>query len=429
MSDLENQIINDQCMTEVLSFLTVPELSIAATVSKQYQRISQYLTRDNHSHNKVEIRNEYREITLDQFQILLENFGNYLEKLAINVDIFPSYNSEREIKIFEQLATHFIKDNHKLKELSLQCFKKLELIELIGLLPVFQHLNTLKLQNMSIPITIPELLFHLKHLKYLMITFCKPIGPLYLTDSEPRIFTTTIEKLDIRANRHLMAVYLLRNMNIYFPNLKELSFRIVLQEEHFSRKATFDKDILQIAELPNLTKLILDLEFRALSPLLKKFIQKNIKIKYLDISFASIDENTLQLFSQMQSIETLRLYAISNINQKFILGIGNCLLNLIKIETNVTININTLLKLVQSSPKTEMISIKMHSAHRFNSQNYKQLLNICKLRETQKKLIINIVNTDRKTVTRKEKCVLNQGKECLFLRIQRHPGIYPYDEI
>lgn len=427
MSELvvENRFLNDDCVNEILNFLTVPELSIAATVSKQFQEISQYIVKTKH--NQINLRDEFRKITLDQFEILLENFANFLCKLTINVEIFPAYNDEREKKIFELISKNFNNDNHRLSELSFEHFKKLELIEFIGLLPTFRKVNTLKFKNVRIPITIPELLMHLKHLRYLQIIFCNPLGPLFLTIHEPRLFSTNIEKLDLRGNENLLTIYLLRNIEVYFPNLRELIFHTVLHGEHFSRQLSFHQDILKLANLPLLTKLSVDMEFGNVTPLLEKFVENNIQIKHLDINFACTDGSTLQALSQLQTIETLRLYGILNLNRKFILGIGNCLLNLTKIETNVVMSIVTLTKLVQSTPNTEYIDVKMNSAYKFNSRNYKQLLNVVMSRPKTNKLLIKIRNSDRKPISMKEKHVLKQGRKCEFLCIERQPTLHSID--
>lgn len=243
-----------------------------------------------------------------------------------------------------------------------------------------------------------------------------------MTIFEPRDFTTNITKLNLTGNEHLLALYLLKKIHIYFPQIRELTFYMVLQGEHFSRQLEFKKDILQIAELRMLQKLSIDMEFNTITPLLQGFIRNNVRIIDMDINFAQIDNLTINSLMQLQTLTSLRLYGIQNINRKFILDIGNCLINLKSIQTNVCMSIKTLTQFVNSAKRIEQIDIKMHSKYVFNNQNYRNLLLASKNRLHPTKLLIRIRNSDGEPITVREKIILKRAKENESLTIIRTPS-------
>lgn len=421
MSDhvINNRFLNDDCLLKILSYLRVPELNSTVQVSRQFQNISQYTVKMRHGDMNLK---EYSQINLNKFETLLENFSGYLLSLAIDVNVFPSLDNNREKKIIELLSKHFSNSMHSLNKLSLEYFKKLELIDIIELLPVVRTISNFKLHQVDIPLTIPELLTHLKHLNELSITYCRPSGPIFMTIFEPRDFTTNITKLNLTGNEHLLALYLLKKIHIYFPQIRELTFYMVLQGEHFSRQLEFKKDILQIAELRMLQKLSIDMEFNTITPLLQGFIRNNVRIIDMDINFAQIDNLTINSLMQLQTLTSLRLYGIQNINRKFILDIGNCLINLKSIQTNVCMSIKTLTQFVNSAKRIEQIDIKMHSKYVFNNQNYRNLLLASKNRLHPTKLLIRIRNSDGEPITVREKIILKRAKENESLTIIRTPS-------
>lgn len=196
---INNRFLNDDCLLKKLSFLTISELNSTVLVSKQFQEMSKYTVKMNH--REVNLRNEYRQIHLNQFETLLENFSNFMTILSIDINIFPAYNIDREKKIIELLAQHFNNNiMHRSHTIYLDYFKKLELIDLIELLSVIRTISNFKLNQVDIP----ELLTHLKHLNELTITNCRPSGPIFMTVYEPKDFSTSITKLDLRGNEHLL---------------------------------------------------------------------------------------------------------------------------------------------------------------------------------------------------------------------------------
>lgn len=416
-----NRILNDDCLLNVFSFLTVPELNVAVTVSKQFQEIGQYTFRM--SHQNIDLQERFRLMTLNQLEILFENFANYIVKLAVNMDIFSNFVRDREKRLVELLTMFFSTENSRLEALELLEFKKLELEDILTLLPIIKRLRSFKLTNCLLPVTLPSLFrkLHESNLREICISTCIPTGPLFLSIHHTIQPMPGIQKLELKRNENLCALYMLQDIQLNFPNLVDLSIHLELAGEHYIQQIAFSENVLKIAQLRELKRLSIDLEFKSMTPFLTKLVENESRIEELDINFAGMTPECIRLLSRLQTIKKLRLHGVSNLNRNGLQAIANCLLNLEELEGNVGMTIESLIKIVRSATKLNYLNICMNSGFIFNKRKYEEMLNLVKTQGRAKKLFIKIQNFGGRNVTMKERRVLKRGIACDHMHILRLP--------
>lgn len=417
----DNQFLNDDCLEEILSRLSLKDLIIASDVSIQFRRITQEIVRTKRSN--IKLKDVFPEATLPGCEHFLETFGSLLK--GFSIDAISLQYQVREWKFLKLLLEHFGK-NCRLEDLELENFYGLSIPTLNLFSPIFDKLKKLSLIRISLPITIPFLIYKWPNIKELSLVYChradeRSRETTRLLPQYPLTFQSDMKKLELMRNSYMQILPLIAEAPRIFTELEELSVHPALYGEPFVFQLNFLTTMVNLTRIPTLKVLKVDLEFKNMTILLEAIANQLPLLNVLEISYANYHQSSIDQFHKLQNLQTLRLFYIHGLKKHHIRPIIRGLPNLTTLTMHCRINMRTLINIVREAPKLILLDVEMHSKYTITNPTIETLLRILKTQQRDKRLCIKIYNHNIKSMTTKELKIVNDHQDNPFLHITRWP--------
>lgn len=419
----ENNLLNDDCVLEIFKYLNVSDLCQTTQVSQQFDRLSQYTFKHKYAH--FELRKHFKKMTRHKLRILFNRFIKFA--ITLDMDADHALGAARKIQnlTIELMKKNLIIEENSLKNLKLKNFFFLGPHDMLDLYPVFDKLDSLQLEYIPLPETIPDFLETFTKIKHIKLVKCTPgHWPPYMCFSQQchfLPFTSELQTLDLKYNEYLHPLRLLEGIENYFPCLTELTLYSSLYDENVSDKRLFTTNVINIARLPMLLKLDIDLKFFSINPLLQAIKEHASPIQDISVYHSSFNDDTKHHLNGLKNIKKLRLYGSTNITTHDINHMGIYLENLEELTFNFSSNLDMLKNIIKNAPKLIKLRIPIHSNYDITPELYANILATIKRQKKNQKLIVKMYNFDRIHRNEEERAMLRENNKNDFLTIYRMP--------
>lgn len=419
-----NNLLNDDCMLEIFKYLNVTDLCQTTQVSLQFDRLSQYTFKQKYAH--FELRKHFRNrISKNKIYTLFDRSARYM--ITLDLDASISLNSAPHIHevVVNLIKKHFLHEENILKNLRLRNFHLLDPNDMLDFYGIFIKLESLQLEQTPIPEAISDFIENFTKIKHMRLIKCTPSywppNMFFKQQSHFMPFISKMQTLDMKYNEYLHPLLLLNGIENYFPYLRELTLYSSVYNENYPDKSTFSVNIKNIARLPMLLKLDIDLKFNCINPLLNGMKQHSSPIQNLNVYHATFNGDSKQCLNGLKNIKKLRLYGMCEISTPDIVNMGIYLENLEEFSINFSSNLNMLKNIIQNAQKLTKLRIPIHSNHTITQAFYSALLATVKRRNKDAKLTVKIYNFDRIHRNEEEQAMLAQNNVNKSLHIYRMP--------
>lgn len=416
-----NQLLNDDCLEEIIKHLPLKDIIIASDVSQQFRRVAQEVVKTKRS--RIRLKDIYPETTLPCCEHFLEIFGSVLK--GFSIDAISLQYQVREWKFLKLMLEHFSQEC-RLEELELENFYGLSIPTLNMFSPIFVKLKKLSLIRVSLPITVPFLIQQWPNIKDLSLVYChkadeRSKATTRLLPHYPLNFQSKIKKLELMRNSYIQILPMAAEASNIFTELEELSVHPALYGEPIAYQLNFLPTMISLTKIHTLKALKVDLEFKNMTIFLEAVANELPLLQTLEISYASYHQSSIDQFHKLKNLQNLRLFSIHGLKKHHIKPIVRGLPSLTTLSIHCRINMRTLIHIVRETPKLILLDVEMHSKYTITKQTLERLLNILKLQQRTERLCIKIYNQNIKPMTTKEVKIVNDHRENPFLHITRWP--------
>lgn len=409
---VENNFLNDDCVLEILQYVSIKTLIRVSKVSLQFNRLAQIIFR-----KKFRTFAYHRQKGLDQreVELMLNEFGHLLENLSLKPVIQHWYTTGLQNKIIKSIEKNCSTTENHLKTLELHDFYANDAFYLLQ--NAFLWLEKVEITFCAIPYSILQLINKLPRVKEL-----KLVEPLLLLSA-----TTISQNNVIKLNPNLEKLYMecysfklydfIPVIDISYPNISELTLRMEL-----SVFAAFKSDnLMRIANLKKLKKLDLDIEILDISKLLMKFVENGIDLTHLYIRRVRHLRESIIYLCKLNNIEELFLAYSFNMTVHNIHTIANSLKQL-KLLSVMNIEVTSLdvINIINVAEKLRRAEFILTPNGAFDSYSCIQMKNRIKTHNLGEKFELMIHKGGFHSMFTGDLTEMRSEEFCKYLSISRH---------
>lgn len=219
---IENNLLDDHCVLEILSFLTLQDLYQTMNVSKQFRRLTFSTFREKYKNFRL--AKHFYIIDMYQLTQFFTTFGHLIQSLDTDPIFYPWYHSCLQKSTIELIRRYCRED--QLRSLKMSYFNSIY-FSFAKLTGIFRNLQTINIECVSLPYSISNFLNLLTNAKEIILNRCIEIcAPTPETRIEMSILQ--VEKLHLNCFDRLNVLSLLPVIHICCPKITDLMFRVVL---------------------------------------------------------------------------------------------------------------------------------------------------------------------------------------------------------
>lgn len=220
--DVDNNIMNDDCMNHVFKNFNPRDLIRLAQVSLQFQRVAQQTFR--RKYKRIHLNKHFSQLNSKTLRLIFENFGHLIEEFSTTSNFYPWFSSSLQKMTISMIVKNCAQKENPLRSLELRFFTNIG-HKLVDMNEIFEHLEVLKLDHVAIPYSIRSLLHRLPNAKEISLFYCIPSKHTF-KHNEITI-NHKLQKLHLKCRQELQIANVLVDIDIAFPNIHDLKFKIL----------------------------------------------------------------------------------------------------------------------------------------------------------------------------------------------------------
>lgn len=412
---VENQLLNDDCVLHIFKSLTVNDLCSVAQVSKQFQTLAQYTFKMKF--NNFKLQEHFEKINISKLKALFIHFGKFIKHLEVSAS---QYKYDWNLNIMETYTLWLIKQNcpeNQLRTLKLAYYNRIGR-NFKTFRSILTNLEVLEFKCVALPFSICQLLTKLPNVKELTVKDCSPRFPI--THFARTIHNPNLQILKLNCSEDFHTIDVLEHVDVHFPSLKELQFRII---PHLPMdRVKYTHGLEKLANVQTLKKLDIDFELNLpIDHFFNKLHENGIELEHFQIRHCVFNSKSINNLCKLKSIKKLALSRNLRLTPAHLIQLAIELPNLEAYSVLMNgVNIPTITEIVQNAKELLKAEFVLIHDEMFTTLSLNRLIDIVIEQKKQELFQLYIHNFFGRPTDENENTLLRNNAQNNHIQIQRH---------